>query len=275
MADEALLVEAKPTEELSSKATRRAKRKADKMVRATKRNPKPIEARTYNQSLYITSLTENELTFSCGPAGVGKTYIPSRVYGGMLASGQIKKLYLARPNVAKKKHQNGFLPGTLEDKTAPWLIPIMEGIKDSMSPSEFDRFRREKMIEEVPYEFMQGRTFSDAACIIDEAENLDMDDLYITLTRQGDNLNMAVCGDINQARIPDSGLAYVVEMAKLPFMQSVGVVEFTEEDVVRSRQAAQWVKAFNRVRLSETANCGKQEGNGFGEQHAPSFLKVS
>jgi len=274
MADEAL-VDATQGKELSPKATRRAGRKEAKQERTMRRNPKPVQPRTENQGLYIKSLSTNELTFACGPAGVGKTYIPSRVYGSMLASGAVKKLYVARPNIAKQKHRNGFLPGTVEDKTAPWLVPIMEGIKDSMSPSEFERFRREKAIEEVPFEFIQGRTFREAACIVDEAENLDLDDLYITLTRQGDNLQMAICGDIRQARIRDSGLAYVVEMAKLSFMESIGVIEFGEDDVVRSRQAAQWVKAFNRTNLSELGIYGNQDVKGFETDNAPSFLKAS
>ena len=274
MADEALVTKPKE-QELSPKATRRAKRKVEKQERATRRNPKPIEPRTPNQALYVKSLKNNELTFSCGPAGVGKTYVPARVYGSMLATGHIKKLYLARPNISKKKHENGFLPGTLEDKTAPWLVPIMEGIKDSMAPAEFERFRREKAIEEVPFEYIQGRTFRDAACIVDEAENLDTDDLYITLTRQGENLSMVLCGDIKQSRIRDSGLAYVIEMAKLEFMESIGIVEFTENDVVRSRQAAQWVKAFNRVNLSQERDCGKQDTNAFGVDSPPTFLKAS
>lgn len=262
-----------PTEEeTSAKAARRQQRKAAKAERTAKRHPKPIEPRTYNQALYVTSLTENELTFATGPAGVGKTYVPSRVYGGMLASGQIQKLYVARPNVAKQKHRMGFLPGSAEEKTAPWLVPILEGVKDSMSPSDFTRFRQEKRIEEVPYEFIQGRTFKDAACIVDEAENLDLDDLYITLTRQGENLRMVLCGDIEQARIKNSGLAYVVRMAKMPHMRSVGVVEFGEEDVVRSRQAAQWVKAFNRFRLSDVPNCDKDENEDFVE-NLPTFLR--
>lgn len=274
MADETL-VNNKAGQELSPKATRRAQRKVAKEERVTRRNPKPVNPRTPNQALYIKSLNDNELTFSCGPAGVGKTYIPARVYGSMLATGQIKKLYLARPNISKKKHENGFLPGTLEEKTAPWLVPIMEGIKDSMSPSEFERFRREKAIEEVPFEYMQGRTFQNAACIVDEAENLDMDDLYITLTRQGEDLSMVLCGDIRQARINDSGLAHVIRMAQMPHMESIGVVEFTENDVVRSRQAAQWVKAFNRVNLSQGTDCGNQVNESFDETSTPTFLKVS
>lgn len=277
MADEALVDNNAQEQAISAKATRRAQRKAAKQVKAAQRNPKPIEPRTKNQSLYIKSLKENELSFGIGPAGVGKTYVPARVYGAQLASGEIKKLYLARPNISKNKHRNGFLPGTEKEKTAPWLVPIMEGLRDAMGKSQLEAFERDGSIEVVPYEFIQGRTFSHddgAACIVDEAENLDIDDLYITLTRQGEGLNMVLCGDIRQARIPDSGLAYVVEMAKMPEMESVGVVEFDENDVVRSRQAAQWVKAFNRMRLPQSDKYVIHNPESF-NGHPPDFLKAS
>lgn len=234
----------KPAPKGSHKAENRKLRKGESEVKQARRMPKPVEPRNENQKIYMESLIANELTFADGPAGVGKTYIPSRVFGTMLAAGTIKKIYCARPNVTKAKHRNGFLPGGIEDKTEPWLIPIFEGLKESMSPFLFETFRKEKMIEEVPFEFIQGRTFKDAACIVDEAENLDIDDLYITLTRQGDNLKMAICGDVYQARIPDSGLSKVIEMAASPFMESVGIIRFGDEDVTRSRQTRQWVHAF-------------------------------
>lgn len=246
-----------PDMENSPKAARRQQRKQEKEKRQLRRSPKPIEPRTPTQKNYIQSLKENELTFAIGPAGVGKTYVPARVFGHMLVSGEIDKIYLSRPPVAKAKHHMGFLPGTEEEKTAPWIAPIYEGLKDSMSGSEFDRFRREKKIEIVPYEFMQGRTFRDAAWIVDEAENLDLDDFYITLTRQGEDLRTAICGDTNQSRIGNSGLKKVVEMAADFEMGGVGVISFGEEDVVRSRQARQWVMAFNRIHLQQEDNCGK------------------
>lgn len=237
--------------EKSTKASRRKSQKVEKEAHQMRRTPKPVTPRTKNQAIYIEHLTTQELTFAIGPAGVGKTYVAGRVYGEWLAAGKITKIYVARPNVSKAKHRNGFLPGSIEEKCAPWLVPIFDGLKDSMGPSAFEKFKKEGAIEEVPFEFIQGRTLrgetgsmKGVACIVDEAENLDLDDLYITLTRQGDGLSMALCGDIYQARIPDSGLLDVVRMAEHPDMESVGVVEFTENDVVRSRQAAQWVKAF-------------------------------
>lgn len=256
----------------SPKATRRQQRKAEKERRQGKRSPQRLEARTEHQAQYIEHLRKKELTFGIGPAGVGKTYVPARVYGEMLANGSIDKIYVARPNVAKAKHRMGYLPGTMEDKTAPWLVPIFEGLRDAMGSAEFERARREKKIEEVPYEFMQGRTFRDAACIVDEAENLDLDDLYITLTRQGEDLRMVLCGDPRQARISNSGLLKVVQMAQAPWMEEVAVVEFGEDDVVRSRQARQWVMAFNRMNLFDGDNCAKDETESF-KENLPTMLR--
>jgi phosphate starvation-inducible protein PhoH and related proteins len=241
----------------SRKAAGRKQRKEVKEVRQLSRTPKPIVSRSVNQTLYMRSIEDNELTFGVGPAGVGKTYVAARVFGQWLADGKITKVYVARPNISKAKHRNGFLPGTLEEKTAPWLVPIFEGLKDAMGSAAFERARKEKLIEEVPFEFIQGRTFRSetgstkgVACIVDEAENLDLDDLYITLTRQGEGLTMVLCGDIYQARIPDSGLAAVIEMAETDRHTGTGVVVFDEGDVVRSRQAAQWVKSFSKRRTN-------------------------
>lgn len=253
----------------SQKALNRQGRKKDKEDKQKRRNPKPIQARTPRQKEYIRSLLSNELTFAVGPAGVGKTYVPARIYSELLLKREIDKLYVARPNVSKAKHRMGFLPGDEREKTAPWLVPIMQGVRDSMSPSEFDRMQREGKIETVPYEFIQGRTMQNAAWIVDEAENLDLDDLYITLTRQGENLRMAICGDIYQARISDSGLAKVVEMAQAPEMNDIGIVSFDEDDIVRSAQAKQWAKAFRDHR---TLNFPQIHANDQGIDNLPLFI---
>lgn len=228
----------------SPKAQRRAARKAVKSERNARRAPKILEPRTAKQADYRDSLLQNSLTFAIGPAGVGKTYVPARVFGEMLVTGQIEKVYCARPPVSKPKHRMGFLPGDMQDKTDPWLVPIYEGLRDAMGSAAFEEAKKSGRIEVVPFEFIQGRTFKKAACIVDEAENLDIDDLYITLTRQGDDLHMAMCGDINQARIPDSGLGDVIQIGLEDGHEGTGIIVFDENDVVRSRQAEQWVRSF-------------------------------
>lgn len=240
-----------PTKPQSAKAARRLAHKAEKEERQLLRTPKPLVPRNAKQAAYIEAITNNELTFGVGPAGVGKTYVAARIFGEWLAAKKIGKIYAARPPVAKAKHKQGYLPGDQKEKSEPWLIPIYEGIKDALGPSAFENAKKNGLIEIVPFEFIQGRTFRPetgsllgAACIVDEAENLDLEDLYITLTRQGEGLHMVLCGDVNQARIPNSGLADVVQMSQEDQHESSAVIVFTEDEVVRSRQAAQWVKSF-------------------------------
>lgn len=273
-----------PQTATSAKALKRQQKKAQKEEKQRGRSPATkLVPRNEKQADYIWSLENNSLSFGIGPAGVGKTYVPARVYGSMLASGEIKKIYLARPNVSKAKHRNGFLPGTMEEKTDPWLVPIFEGLKESLGTRDFEEMRKNKVIEEVPYEFIQGRTFKDAACIVDEAENLDHDDLYITLTRQGEGLLMCLCGDIYQARIPNSGLADVIEMSREDEHDDTGVIEFTEDEVVRSKQAAQWVKSFKRRphllgfqdASRSTRYRNDREANDDFKSNPPAFMKAA
>ncbi|MEE9310992.1 MAG: hypothetical protein V3V10_01145, partial [Planctomycetota bacterium] len=68
------------------------------------------------------------------------------------------------------------------------------------------------------------------------------------------------------------GLLKVVQMAQAPWMEEVAVVEFGEDDVVRSRQARQWVMAFNRMNLFDANNCGKDEAESFRE-NPPKMLR--
>lgn len=262
---------------ISEKALARNIRKRQKEKKQSRRNPKPVQPRSKNQSRYIKSLRMNELTLAVGPAGVGKTYLPARVYGEMLMAGEIDMIYCARPNISKPQHRQGFLPGSSKEKNAPWMIPIFDGLRDAMSPSKFADAERNGMIREVPFEHMQGRTFRDCAAIIDEAENCDIDDLYITLTRQGNNCFMSISGDLLQSRIHNSGLAAIVAMTNHEYMRRVGVIEFTEEDVVRSAQARQWVKAFgDRTRAN---NLRTQDNRGMSKTKdfytdPPNFLKA-
>ncbi len=263
------------TKKLTKREQKKVTQKAANEARNARRHPQPngpLVPRSEAQELYIESLETNTLTFGIGSFGVGKTYIPARVFGDWIARGDIKKLYVARPNVSKKQHENGFLPGTLEDKTAPWLVPIFEGLQDAVGRAKFEKLRKEKIIEEVPFEYIQGRTFKDAACIVDEAENLDLDDLYILLGRQGDNLSMCLAGDVKQARIRNSGLAKVVEMAQDPDMEGNGIITFTSDDVVRSAQAKQWAKAFEKEFAKYTADA-VTDPEGFGGGNTPSFLQ--
>lgn len=228
----------------SRKAANRHKRAAD---RAEKKRPpgesRPLMAKTKKQGLYIAALMGGDSAAAVGGAGTGKTYIASRIAAKKLLTGAVDKIIVARVTVSKAKHANGFLPGKLDAKMAPWLIPVIDGIRAEVSAQTLETWKNEGRFEIASFEHMRGRTFADAFVILDEAQNADLGDLRLFLTRIGENSQVVVTGDMDQIDIPDSGLATCLDLIERHNI-NMAIFEFTSDDVVRSQFAKAWVKAF-------------------------------
>lgn len=207
---------------------------------------RPLVGKTDTQREYIDVLKETSQVFAIGPAGTGKTYIPARIAAKMLSQKRIDKIYVARPTVSHKRHQQGFLPGKLEQKLAPWLVPLLDAFKDEVSGTTLDKWMIEKKVEFLSFEHMRGRTFKDCFVILDEAQNCTIGDLKLFLTRKGENSVYVVTGDIDQVDIEDSGLETIIDMIEKQDL-SPDIIEFSQDEVVRSEDAKEWVKAFSLV----------------------------
>lgn len=225
-----------------SKAQKRAQRREEKRSRSAL-HLKPFEPITHRQCEYFSHLAHSDQVFAIGGAGTGKTYIAARHAIRKLLAGDVDQIVIARPTVAKHKHKQGFLPGKLEDKLKPWLVPIMDAFKHDVSGTQLDKLIQENKIEFLSFEHMRGRSIANAVVILDEAQNCDLGDLRLFLTRIGQGTQVIVCGDTDQVDIEDSGLHRVVEMIQY-YGITAGLVQFTDEDVVRSEIAKEWVKAF-------------------------------
>lgn len=241
-------------EGVSVKAQNRRNRKQQKKEKqGASHHSKPFEALTESQAELMECLDDSEVTqiFAVGPAGTGKTYVPTRyavrdMLRGMNGNGPYRKLYVARPTISKKEHQLGFLPGTMQKKLEPWLKPIIRAIKDEVSSAQLSKWMQEGVVEFLSFEHMRGNTFDDGYIILDEAQNCTLSDLKLFLTRKGQNSRYMIAGDPDQADIPNSGLKAVVDMIDDQDL-TPELVEFSEEDVVRSADAKEWVKAFKRM----------------------------
>jgi len=228
-----------------TKSEKRRVRKDVKETRTEHKIKRPLTPKTETQKYYLECLDNNSQVFAYGGAGTGKTYIASRYAIRKLVENKYEKLIIARPTVANRRHELGFLPGNLEAKLRPWLVPILSSFADEVSPSDIDRLKNLGKIEFLSFEHMRGRTFNDSVIILDEAQNCSYSDLKLFLTRIGENSLTIVNGDIDQIDISDSGLEKVIDLI-YDYDLDVDVVEFTEEDVVRSKEAKVWVTAFNR-----------------------------
>lgn len=228
-----------------TKSEKRSIRKDVKETRTENKIKRPLVPKTETQKFYLECLNNNTQIFAIGGAGTGKTYLASRFAIRKLIEGKYDKLIIARPTVAKKKHELGFLPGNLEAKLKPWLVPILSSFTDEVSPADIDKLKNLGKIEFLSFEHMRGRTFNDAVVILDEAQNCDFGDLKLFLTRIGEKSLTIVNGDMDQIDIADSGLETIIDLIYDNDL-SPAVVEFTEEDVVRSPEAKEWVTAFNK-----------------------------
>lgn len=212
-------------------------------ARAVPISVKPLAGKTEKQKKYIEMIRNKEQVFVTGSAGTGKTYIPAAMAADMLRDGLIDKIVITRPNVAAGE-SIGFFPGSLEEKMAPWVAPLTSVLCERLGPSYYKNLLKNERIEIVPFEVMKGRTFKNSFVILDEAQNCRAKELKMFLTRVGDRSKVVVNGDIRQCDLEaGSGLSAVLRLIKQHRIDA-GVIEFTQEDIVRSGICKQWVCAF-------------------------------
>jgi len=208
---------------------------------------KVIQARTPTQDAYIRAMDRSELVFGVGPAGTGKTYLAVAYAAALMERGAIDRIILSRPAV-EAGERLGFLPGDMKDKVDPYLRPLYDALYDMIPGDQVERALTAGTIEIAPLAFMRGRTLSNAAVILDEAQNTTSMQMKMFLTRLGENSRMIVTGDPSQVDLPGgvrSGLVEALDL--LGGIKGVSRIRFSAKDVVRHRLVAEIVNAYDDV----------------------------
>jgi phosphate starvation-inducible PhoH-like protein len=203
-----------------------------------------VRARTAAQDSYIRALKRHELVFGIGPAGTGKTWLAVAHAAQLFERKEVDKIILSRPAV-EAGERLGFLPGDLREKVDPYLRPIYDALYDLMDARIVERALQTGEIEIAPLAFMRGRTLTNAAIILDEAQNTTSMQMKMFLTRLGENSRMIVTGDPSQIDLPNgqtSGLAEATRL--LGGVEGIAQVHFKAEDVIRHELVARIVSAY-------------------------------
>jgi phosphate starvation-inducible PhoH-like protein len=209
---------------------------------------KPIRARNKNQQEMVKAYFNTDLIFAVGPAGTGKTYIAIALAVRALKNREIKRIILTRPAV-EAGERLGFLPGDLKDKLDPYLQPLYDALGDMIPSRKLQDFMADGIIQIAPLAYMRGRTLDHACVILDEAQNTNMGQLKMFLTRMGMNAKFIVTGDATQIDLPnkeDSGLLKGINMLK--DIKGISTIFFTNEDIVRHPLVTKIVKAFDKAK---------------------------
>jgi phosphate starvation-inducible PhoH-like protein len=194
-----------------------------------------IIPRNRNQESYILKLLDpgKDIVFGIGPAGTGKTLLSVQVAVKQFKEGRVDKIVVTRPAVSADE-ELGFLPGTMEQKMAPWTRPIFDVLREYFTARDIENMIEEGVIEISPLAYMRGRTFKNAYILADEMQNATPNQMKMLLTRLGTGSRMAVTGDLNQAdRLKDNGLIDFVNLLKTKDTSLLDIVYFNQSDIER------------------------------------------
>ena len=206
-----------------------------------------ILPRNRNQETYVLKLLDHtkDIVFGIGPAGTGKTLLDVQVAVKLFKEGKLDKFIVTRPAVSVDEDL-GFLPGTLEQKMAPWTRPIFDVLREYFNAREIEGMIKEGIVEIAPLAYMRGRTFKNSFILADEMQNATASQMKMLLTRLGENSMMAVTGDLAQAdRMQDNGLINFVNLlASAGNARHLDIVRFEQEDIERHNAVKEVLQVY-------------------------------
>ncbi|MBC8410361.1 MAG: PhoH family protein [Rhodobacteraceae bacterium] len=200
---------------------------------------------TQNQEVLYNSILKSPLTFATGPAGTGKTYIAALAALMILKDPKvkIKKIFLTKP-IVEAGEKLGFLPGSVEEKTDPFMYSFYSNIQKITTKSIADIMVKDKTIEVMPLAYMRGVTLENCVAILDEAQNTTPVQVKLFLSRLGRNAKMIVAGDQRQQDIYGNNGLTDAKTRLSEIDDRISFVNFKQEDIVRHSLVTKILTAY-------------------------------
>ena len=208
-------------------------------------NKGAIVPKTKGQEAYVETVQKNDVVFSIGPAGTGKTFLAVALAVAALENHEVDRIILCRPAV-EAGESLGFLPGDLNEKVDPYLAPLYDSLRRMLPENKLTKLLEQKTIEVIPLAYMRGRTLDSAYMILDEAQNATVMQMKMFLTRLGIGSRAIVTGDITQIDLQrriDSGLVQVSNILKN--VEGIGFATLDCNDVVRHSLVMKIIQAYD------------------------------
>ncbi len=211
-------------------------------------NGKEVYPKTFNQMEYIKSIYKNDLVFSIGPAGTGKTFLAIAMALNFLLSKKVERIVLTRP-VVEAGEKLGFLPGDIQQKVNPYFRPLYDALYYLIGFEKTSELIEKEIIEIAPLAYMRGRTINNAFIILDEGQNTLNTQMKMFLTRFGQNSKIVVTADITQIDLSDpkkSGVFKAINI--LNNVIGIDIIYLNKKDVVRHSLVQKIIEAYEKNR---------------------------
>lgn len=222
---------------------------AAERIACSPRKP-PVTPKTAGQRDYVRAIRTHDAVFGVGPAGTGKTYLAMAMAVAALKAEQVSRIVLTRPAV-EAGEALGFLPGALEEKILPYLRPLYDALHDMLETDEIQKFMDRGIIEIAPLAYMRGRTLNHAFVVLDEAQNTTAEQMFMFLTRLGNESKCVITGDRTQVDLPRTKRSGLLEaLGILKNVEGIAIREMTHRDVVRHPLVQAIINAYEEHRAA-------------------------
>lgn len=177
--------------------------------------------------------------FIRGPAGTSKSIVAVYAALRMLTEKRVSDIIYIRSAVESASHGLGYLPGSVEDKLGPYLVPFHDKLEELLDTATIKKLTSEGRLQAFAVGFLRGVHLAVKAIIVDEAQSLGFHDLVTITTRIGPHSKLIVCYDPAQSDLKNSNRHDIEKFVKVfndeeCRQQGIHTFEFTKEDIVRS-----------------------------------------
>ena len=202
-----------------------------------------LDFRTKNQKSFYRTIGRNDVTFCVGPAGCGKTFLATHYALKNLAQGKYENMVITKPLVEVDGEKMGYLPGDIDEKTAPYMMSLYYNMEQIIGKQTLDVLRASGVVTVIPLAYMRGLTLTNSIVVLDEAQNATPSQIKTFLTRIGNGSKFIVNGDLMQSDIRrENGLEDSIK--RFTGLKRVGFSRFVLEDVVRHPIVAELLERY-------------------------------
>ena len=205
-----------------------------------------IQFKTSAQRRFYNTISKKDITFCIGPAGCGKTYLS--VHRALKELGdkesKIDGIVIVKPLVEAAGEKIGYLPGDVEEKTAPFMMSFYYNMEQIIGKQRLQILKDSNTIQVIPLAFMRGITLANKFVILDEAQNATPEQIKMFVTRIGEHSKYIITGDLEQSDISKhkSGLEDAIK--RFAGIHGVGLAQFKDKDVVRHSLVKRLLKRY-------------------------------